>query len=64
MMTTTQVRAHTRRKPSKPAIYIETHRLLRLDVEAMKRGELRESSGWKLPRVFSAVADALRSWRA
>lgn len=37
----TIVRAHTRRKPSKPKAYIDKHAELRADVEAMRRGELK-----------------------
>lgn len=37
MTSTTPVRAHTRRKPEKPAVYIETHAKLRAEVEAMRR---------------------------
>lgn len=38
-MTTTLVRQHHRRKPSKPAAYVAKHEQLRADVEAIRRGE-------------------------
>lgn len=36
-MTSVPIRPHTRRKPSKPAAYIETHERLRREVEDMQR---------------------------
>lgn len=58
------VKSHTRRKPGKPAAYLETHRRLKEDVEAMRRGELPMFPAQKtsfLARAVYSVADAIRS---
>jgi hypothetical protein len=55
----THVRAHTRRKPSKPQIYIETHNRLRADVEAMRRGELPDRPVSAYAAVFRKLARAI-----
>lgn len=47
-MTNIQVKSHTRRKPEKPAVYIETHAKLRAEVAAMNRtNDFRESIGYE-----------------
>ena len=54
-----KVREHTRRKPSKPQIYIETHNRLRADVEAMRRGELPDPPVSAYAAVFRKLARAI-----
>jgi hypothetical protein len=47
-MTNIQVKSHTRRKPEKPAVYIETHAKLQAEVAAMNRtNDFRESIGYE-----------------
>ncbi len=48
MTSTTTVRAHTRRKPSKPPEYIDIHQRLRAEVAAMGRvNEFREAINYQ-----------------
>jgi hypothetical protein len=58
-MTTTLVRQHTRRKPSKRPEYIRMHEMLRSDVEAMRRGELRDRPVSSIAQVFRSLARAI-----
>ncbi len=54
-----QVRQHHRRKPSKPPQYIRIHEMLRSDVEAMRRGELRDRPVSAVAHVFKTLAKAI-----
>lgn len=60
-MTTTLVRQHHRRKPSKRPEYIRMHEMLRSDVEAMRRGELRDRPVSLSAQAFRGVADFITS---
>lgn len=43
------VKSHQRRRPEKPAVYLETHAKLRAEVAAMKRtNDFRESVDYQL----------------
>lgn len=55
-MTQIEVRAHTRKPRSKPAIYIETHNRLRADVQAMRRGELPDRPVSAYAAVWKSLA--------
>lgn len=62
MTSTTTVRAHTRRKPSKPPEYIETHQRLRAEVAAMGRvNEFRDQIGYQSgPNALLLIAGKLK----